>query len=283
METIVTYPSGSMAETTTVHRVLQLSDGGWAILTDRTPFHPLDPWWPDQPSDRGTLIAGESVLPVASAIVIGERADGQIVEDPGLLGRGETEILWQVAHLVPTVNSLAAGDAVELRVDPDYRRAIAVAHSACHIAALAFNTIMDDYWRKPIAVDTQGHNNTDQKLIQSSTIRENATREVYRIGKSARKAGFDAERFWSAEADFDALIGQAANDLRRSLLSVEVTPGESTFGARRLWRARTGGGVLEIPCGGVHELDPTRIGPITIALTREPGEGVVVMDVAVAP
>ena len=52
--TVVDFPAGAIAGSGTVLRVDPLGDA-WAVVTDRTPFHPVDPSWPDQPGDTGTL------------------------------------------------------------------------------------------------------------------------------------------------------------------------------------------------------------------------------------
>ena len=41
MDTHVTFPAGRLEETATVLRILPLAEGRSAVVTDRTPFHPL--------------------------------------------------------------------------------------------------------------------------------------------------------------------------------------------------------------------------------------------------
>jgi alanyl-tRNA synthetase len=65
--TIVTYPGGATSETTSVIGVFDVEDNHTVVVTEATPFHPLDPWWPDQPSDRGLLKVAGVQVPVSAA------------------------------------------------------------------------------------------------------------------------------------------------------------------------------------------------------------------------
>ena len=44
-DTLVSYPAGSVIDRATVLSVLA-RDAGVAVVTDTTPFHPVDPRWP---------------------------------------------------------------------------------------------------------------------------------------------------------------------------------------------------------------------------------------------
>ena len=69
--TIVDFPAGVVHGTGRVQRVLDLP-AGFGVITDRTCFHPVDPTWPDQPSDTGTLNGS----PVTTCLVGAIGADG---------------------------------------------------------------------------------------------------------------------------------------------------------------------------------------------------------------
>ncbi|OWJ74778.1 hypothetical protein [Haematobacter missouriensis] len=277
MDTHVTFPAGRLEETATVLRILPLADGRSAVVTDRTPFHPVDPWWSDQPSDRGMMLAGGVTLEVPEAIVL---ADGAVV-DPASTPRGAEGVALEVGHVVGDASALVEGMEVTLRVDPASRDALATGHTAAHIAALALNRVLAPYWKKTIAEDGQGHPNTDQKLIAASRISPYGSRETYRIGKSARKAGFDAERFREDSAGLANAIATEANAMLGRIRRLEVLPGEDALSGRRTWRATLDDGTIDIPCGGVHTLDPRAIGPISIDLT--PSDDGFIMDVKVGP
>ena len=68
-DTVVTYPDGDLASTGTVLHVEPLADGRSAVILDRTAFHPVDPVWPDQPADAGTLTVDGRAVTVVGAVV----------------------------------------------------------------------------------------------------------------------------------------------------------------------------------------------------------------------
>lgn len=46
--TVITFPSGSLVASARVVGV-HPAEGGAVVVLDRTPFHPVDHTWPDQP------------------------------------------------------------------------------------------------------------------------------------------------------------------------------------------------------------------------------------------
>src|SRR4051812_36072580 len=130
-DTIVTYPDGDTASTSTVVHTETLPDGRLAVLLDRTAFHPVDHTWPDQGADRGTL-AGQ---PVVDAIVGATDGTRLYVGRDIPVRKGEPGWAFVVVHLVEAPVS----GIVEVDVDVDYRRALSAGHTACHLASLALN------------------------------------------------------------------------------------------------------------------------------------------------
>ena len=76
---------------------------GVAVVVDRTPFHPLDHSWPDQPGDTG-LLAGAAVVDSVMGAIDDDGA--LLLGDAVGVRRGDPSRTWVVAHL------LASGSVV---------------------------------------------------------------------------------------------------------------------------------------------------------------------------
>lgn len=270
--TIVTYPGGSLSESAIITGVYNTDEGKRVVVTDVTPFHPLDPWWPDQPSDRGKIRKDSRVATVEGAVLVGvSQATSEIrIANTKGIKRSDESWVWSVGHVLGASDlvNFPLGDTCQLEVDPEYRHAISVGHTGCHIAALALNNVLEKYWSKAVAKDSFGNNNFDQEAITLSRIEEYKSIDHYRLGKSLRKAGFATEPFWR---DFEALkteITRNANEILRGINTVVVSPNRTPFHARRSWIAAHRERQLEIPCGGVHVTDPREVASIEIELER---------------
>jgi len=278
--TIVTYPGGSASEPATVTAVHDAGDRR-IVVTDITPFHPLDPWWPDQPSDVGTIRLGEDISPVERAVLVGvSEADQAIrIGDSQGIKRSDSSWLWSVGHVIgaDAAKTIVPGDTCRLAVDPAYRRAIAMGHTACHIAALGLNMALMAYWKKAAKSDGLGNNDFDQEAIFLSRIGEFKSADHYRIGRSMRKAGFSSDSFWQHFDETAADVARHANALLQDIDAIEVLPDRTPFHARRSWIARYKGQELAIPCGGVHIANPRDIRSIEIELRRAEDAGEFVM------
>ncbi len=188
-DTVVTFPSGSLTERSTV-RWVEARDDRLLVLTDRTPFHPEDPNWPDQGSDDGTLTDGSRT--VAADCRLGA-TDGSVlhvgVDIP--VRRGAPGWAFVVVHSIDrgTLDP-ADGDEVTLTVDADRRGALSAGHTGCHLAALALNAALAGRWRKPAGQDSLGHPDFDRAAITSSRVEPFGSVDEYRIGRSLRRSGF---------------------------------------------------------------------------------------------
>jgi len=169
-----------------------------------------------------------------------------------------------VAHLVdaapPTV-----GETVEVEVDAEHRHALSAGHTACHLASLALDAALADAWSKPVRPDALGNPGFDGAAIQTSHIEPFASVDVYRVGKSLRKAGFDP----AALDDPDAVAARANTLLAEWVASgapVRIDRDDDALSSRRAWVCELPGATPRIPCGGTHLVSLARLVSITVAL-----------------
>jgi len=254
LPTWVDFPSGAMAGEGRVLRVDRLGLARVGVVVDRTPFHPLDHGWPDQPGDVGTLDGAQvhdcltGTVDDDGRLLVGEAVD---------VRRGDPSRTWVVVHLLDAAEAPAAGALVALEVDGAARSALSRGHSACHLAALALNETTARFWSKePSRRDSRGFPFLDQLAIQVSRITPDGAYDAYRCGRSLRKAGFDAEAFLAERDDVARDAEQLlAAWLATSTPSVVDTGGDPTLTSRRTWRCDVPGGPAVIPCGGTHVPD----------------------------
>src|SRR6478752_5911067 len=191
IDTAVTYPDGDLTSTGTVVVVEPLPDGRSAIVLDRTAFHPVDPVWPDQPADAGTIEVGGRVRQVVDAVV--GATDGSVLHvGDSPVRTGTDGWSFVVCHLVDDAEGVVEGAAATIAVDPAIRRALSAGHTACHLASLALNEALAPLWTKEAPGDGRGRPDFDRLAIVSSRILPEGSRDEYRVGKSLRKKGFAA-------------------------------------------------------------------------------------------
>lgn len=257
-DTTVLYPDGSLASTGVVLHREDLADGRAAILLDTTAFHPVDAAWPDQPADRGTIAregSDGSAVEILDAVVAATDGTSLHIGSDVPVKKGTEGWAFVVAHLVDGSAEVREGDAVTIDVDADYRRSLSAGHTACHLASLALNRALSGAWRKDVLADAAGSPNFDALAIESSTIVPDGSVDVYRIGKSLRKRGFDPESL----TDLDAVTERANSALSAWIASgapASVERPNSLLTGRRAWVCDLPDGRVSIPCGGTH------IGPL---------------------
>lgn len=250
-DTIVTYPDGDLTSTGIVTLVEPLPDGRTAVVLDRTAFHPVDPVWPDQPADSGTISVDGTAHPVVDAVVGGTDGSALFVGDMPVR-TGTEGWTFLVCHLVEDATGLEPGTPVTVDVDPERRRALSAGHTACHLASLALNEALTELWSKDVATDGRGHPDFDRLAITESRILPFGSLDTYRVGKSLRKKGFAAAELPGRLPD----VARRADELLEAWVStaaaVSIARDEDALSARRSWRCDLPDGIVQIPCGGTH-------------------------------
>ncbi|WP_111765441.1 metal-dependent hydrolase [Nakamurella deserti] len=249
--TRIGYPAGETRSRGVVVGVVRLigtaGEPALGVVLDTTAAHPLSPTWPDQPADAGVLVTAR-----------GERAlldvrQGVLTPEGLLLDAPRAEGAAVVVHVVDGTASVALGETVTVAVDTVARRALSLAHSACHLNALALDAVLVPYWNKPVPqTDSLGHPAFDQLAIQSSRLSPHRAVDVYRLGKSLRKKGFDASRL---AGELAAVTGAHAALLQHWVAAdapLHVEAGDGTLAARRAWCCVLDDTEVVIPCGGTH-------------------------------
>jgi alanyl-tRNA synthetase len=280
-DTLVTYPNGSLTEQASVLFV-GVEDDRTLLLTDVTPFHPVDPRWPDQGPDQGTVTAGDVTVPVVDCVIGATDGSELFVGDAVPVRRGEPGRAFVVVHVLDTgAVTLKEGQQVTLAVDGAHRAALSAGHTACHVAALALNAALAARWRKPVATDGLGHPDFDQLAITSSQIRPDGAVDRYRLGKSLRKKGFDSDGLVNAVGP----LSEAANTQLAEWVAtgapivLEISgPGLTDL---REWVCALPEGTQRIPCGGTHLTSLAEVDAITVELTFDETAGELMMTTSV--
>ncbi|WP_158863586.1 metal-dependent hydrolase [Leifsonia sp. AG29] len=271
-DTIVTFPDAETASTGTVLLVSALADGRSAVVLDRTAFHPIDPVWPDQPADRGTLTVDGASQPIVDAVVGG--TDGEVLYVGDAPVRTGTEgWTFVVCHIVDDAGGIEPGASASVAVDPAYRAALSAGHTACHLASLALNEALSGLWTKEVPVDGRGRPNFDQLAITSSRILENGSIDEYRIGKSLRKKGLAAAELRVRLDDIENEANSRLAEWVATGAAVSILRDGDGLSERRSWRCELPDGAVEIPCGGTHVHALTDFSAVRVALELREADG----------
>lgn len=290
LSTTVTFPDGGLAASTVVQHVEPLDychgEPRVGVFTDRTPVHPLDPWWPDQPADRATLTVGEAVLTLQDAMLAAIDPDGsQVFLDRAPARRGAPGWSFVVCHVVAArPDQVRVGQPVQIQVDADYRHQLSRSHTACHLTALALNRVTAAYWSKAVRRDSLGAPNLDQLAVQRSRISTNGSVDEYRFGRTLRKAGLrtaellsdlpklqaatqhELDRFIASDADVHIRShGHGAGDVREWVCKLPDTRRTCGVGAHHSLQG-TVTRTAQIPCGGTHVRRLSEVGSPKVAL-----------------
>ena len=268
-DTLVTYPSGSLVEPATVCTV-DVVGGRPVVVTDRTPFHPVDPGWPDQGPDRGTLDRSARRAAVVECVVGATDGSALFVGVDVPVRRGEPGWSFVVVHVLDAGSpELLAGDEVTLTVDAERRAALSAGHTGCHLAALALNAALTGRWRKTPRSDGLGRPDFDGAAIVSSRIEPFGSVDEYRLGRSLRKSGFDPA---GLAADLPALtdtINATLDGWVAAGGAVRVETAGPALTDRREWVCEVPDGTARIPCGGTHVTGLAELGTVRVGLVLD--------------
>ena len=179
-----------------------------------------------------------------------------------------------VVHVLAADTPVNVGDEVEVTVDEGYRRALCAGHTACHLASLALDAALADAWTKEVPADALGAPGFDAAACESSRIVENGSIDVYRVGKSLRRKGFDP----AALDDLAAVEARANEKLAGWVASgagIHIDRDGDGLGDRRRWVCELPGGEAIIPCGGTHLTSLGELTSVTVALERQDADGAV--------
>lgn len=278
-DTIVYYPSGSTIHTGVILWAgsLEIEDEAvFGFFTDGTSFHPESPYWPDQPSDVGRVSSEAWNIGVRGCRVVAAQIGRSFLPMPIPNRRSTEGVALLVLHEVDAADLprvlTAVGQRVSLVADGNRRERLSAAHSASHLAALALNEVCAALWRKAAPLDVRGYPDFDQQFIARAKIGLGGSSDVYRLGKSARKAGFAIEEFEERAREIAAGVSGKVNGWISDGGPAKVEPGVSPLSGRRLWTSEIEGKSISIPCGGTHQGRLSAIGNISVEIERLAGD-----------
>jgi alanyl-tRNA synthetase len=289
--TTVLFPAGALEATGRVQWTRRADDGRVLVVADRTPFHPLDHNWPDQPADRGSAAFAGRERAVVDAVTGAFGPDSAQV----LLGgeipvrRGEPGWTFVAVHVLSAdadadaaeqnADAAAAdgalpdvGAEIEFRVDRAYRDALSAGHSACHLVSLALNKHVAGLWSKTPRLDCLGHPDFDQSAITESRIMPYASVDRYRLGKSLRKSGFDAVKLADGLPVIQDSVNAQLAEWIASDGSARIDCDGPELTARRWWNCELPEGAARIACGGTHVASSGVLGAVRVEFELAPDQ-----------
>lgn len=267
-DTVVTFPSGSLTERSTV-RWVEARDDRLLVLTDRTPFHPEDPNWPDQGSDHGTLTHGSRTITADCLLGATDGSDLHVgIDIP--VRRGTPGWSFHVVHSIARGTlDVREGDEVTLTVDADRRAALSAGHTGCHLAALALNAALAGRWRRPAGQDSLGHPDFDRAAITSSRVEPFGSVDEYRIGRGLRRSGFDRAGLADELPALTDTINRTLAGWVAAGGGVRVDVSGPGLTDRREWVCELPDETGRIPCGGTHVRDLAALGSVRVRLALD--------------
>ena len=281
-DTVVTFPTGGVSAVTQIEYVAP-GPAGVAVVTAATPFHPVDPRWPDQGPDRGTLTVGDDAYPVIDVTYGATKGESLYVGDEVPVRRGTPGWAFLVVHVLPAgAVPPALGAAVSLAVDAQYRAPLSAGHTACHVATLALNAALAGRWRKDPGVDGLGSPSFDARAMTSSRILPDGAVDTYRLGKSLRKSGFETEDLAAVLPEVTAGVNRRLAEWIAAAAPVRIEPSGPRLTDLREWVCELPQGSARIPCGGTHVDSLAAFDTVTVELDLDaPNQSLVMRTSAV--
>ncbi|MFC6357201.1 metal-dependent hydrolase [Luethyella okanaganae] len=271
-DTIADYPSGALSNAAIVLHVETRGDHD-IVLLDSTSCHPVDVSWPDQGADRAALRIDGADRPLVDCIVAATDGSTLLLGADIPVRKGTEGWIFVVAHVVAAGSGLAEGDTVEVIVDGAYRRALSTGHSACHVASLALNRALAHRWGKETRPDGLGQPDFDGSAIESSTIHEHGSIDVYRLNKSLRRKGFDMDGLAESLPMVAESVNATLAEWIASSAMVRVDRDGPRLTDRRHWVCELPEASVSIPCGGTHVSSLDELGTVRVELTIGDDEG----------
>jgi alanyl-tRNA synthetase len=292
VDTVVLYPGGEVSSAATVLHVEVLGGAPGeasraAVLLDRTAFHPVDAAWPDQGPDRGVLViggrgggspssggpgGGATTFGVVDCVVGATDGTELFLGGDVPVRKGTEGWAFVVAHIVELADAAeppAEGQPARAEVDAEHRRALSAGHTACHLASLALNAALAEAWSKEAPGDARGNPDFDALAIESSTIGDHRSLDVYRTGKSLRKKGFAPAVLTDHLGSVAARAGALLEEWRASGAAVSIEREGDGLTDRRRWVCALPDGVVSIPCGGTHLESLSVLAALSVELELE--------------
>lgn len=273
IETTVSYPAGAVTSTGTVLHTAPAGEGRQAVILDATACHPTDSAWPDQGPDKGELVIDTRSYPIIDCVVGATDGTHLQLGTDVRVKKGSEGWTFFAAHIVATDEKIAEGATASVSIDVAHRRDLSAGHTACHVASLALNTQVADLWSKTIPQDGLGHPNFDAAAIDTSTIGALTSVDVYRLGRSLRRKGFNAAEFVENLGVIEQNINTLLERWRAAGAPVRIESDGEKLTDRRHWIATLDNQEVRIPCGGTHISDLSELSSVTISLRAEDAEG----------
>ena len=285
VETLVHYADGALTSDGTVVYVGPASEGRVAVVLDTTACHPVDAAWPDQGADRGVIEIGGRGIRILDSVVGATDGDGVYLGSELPAKKGAEGWTFFAAHIISADETVNVGEPAHVTVDGGYRAAVSAGHTGCHLASLALNRAVAAGWSKEVMTDAAGSPNFDALAIDSSTITEHSSVDVYRLGKSLRRKGFAPavllDDLTGVEASINAtLAGWVTTDA-----AIHIEHDDDLLTGRRYWVAELPEGTVRIPCGGTHltSLDQATAITVTLVAGEDNGTATLRMETTVTP